>query len=466
MRAIRLGFSSLLLGLTSLACSSQRPVTGPGSGTAPVPATFNLDQGKDASSIYNQMGLIATGSPLSYVGKIAYFATRSPDTTMLLTSISLPNRMLSFVRDGDTYRAPYEVRVKLSQGNSEVKSIDAMEIVRVASFKEVNRTDESVIFQNYFRINPGEYGISFTVRDVGSNRSATQEGTITVPRLTQGHLSTPLLVYEASKRSTLDSLPRLLASPRSSAVFGQDSTVSVYLEGYGQQSRLPVSFVVQNDKGAVTWRDTTILERSGMLMSGAVNIPISRVGIGIANVTFTRADATDTVRVPVFVSFGNDIPLLSYEELMNQLRYYVSPERLKILRDAPLEERGRVWSDFLRDSDPSPSTPEHEGLQTYFSRLQLASVRFRDDGSSRGGWLSDRGRVYVSLGEPDQLYEQTTNGPLTRSSISQRGRLQYWEYSQYRVRLIFYDDTGTGRWRLTPTSETEFQNINARLLVR
>src|SRR5512138_3681000 len=321
MRAIRLGFSSLLLVLTGLACSSQRPVTGTGSGTAPVPATFNLDQGKDASSIYNQMGLIATGSPLSYVGKIAYFATRSPDTTMLLTSISIPNRMLSFVRDGDTYRAPYEVRVKLSQGNSEVKSIDAMEIVRVASFKEVNRTDESVIFQNYFRINPGEYGISFTVRDVGSNRSATQEGTITVPRMMQGHLSTPLLVYEASKRSVLDSLPRLLASPRSSAVFGQDSTVSVYLEGYVQQSRLLVSFVVQNDKGVVMWRDTTILERSGMLMSGAVNIPISRVGIGIANVTFTRADATDTVRVPVFVSFGNDIPLLSYEELMNQLRY-------------------------------------------------------------------------------------------------------------------------------------------------
>ena len=464
MRVFRLGFFSVLLVFTANACTRQRPASIPG--TAPVPATVNVDQGKDASLVYNQMGLIATGSPLSYVGKIAYFASRSPDTTMLLTSISIPNRMLSFVRDGDSYRAPYEVRVKLSQGNTEIKSIDAMEIVRVASFKEVNRTDESVIFQNYFRIVPGEYAISFTVRDIGSNRSATQEGAITVQRLTQGHLSTPILVYEAARRSTLDSLPRLLASPRSSAVFGQDSTVSVYLEAYGQQPRLPIPFVVQNDKGVVTWRDTATLERTGALMSGAVTIPISRVGIGIANVTFTRADATDTVRAPVFVSFGNDSPLLSYEELMNQLRYYVSPERLKVLRDAPVEERGKVWSDFLRDSDPSPSTPEHEGLQTYFSRLQLASIRFRDDGGSRGGWLSDRARVYVSLGEPDQLYEQSTNGPITRTSISQRGRLQYWEYSQYRVRLIFYDDTGTGRWRLTPTSETEFQNINARLLVR
>ena len=451
----------------TIGCSSatQRPGASPGS-LPPVALGTNLDlSGRDPSLIYNQMGLIATSSPLSYVGKIAYFAGRTPDTTTVLASISIPNRVLSFVRDGDSYRAPYEVRLKLSQGTTNVKTINAMEIVRVATFKEVNRTDESVIFQNYFKVPPGDYTVSFMVRDISSNRSAAQEGAIVVPRLSPGHLSTPLLVYEASRRSTLDSLPRLLASPRSSAVFGQDSTISVYLEAYGQQPRLPVSFVVQNDKGAVTWRDTTMLERSGNLLSGNVKIPISRVGIGIANVTFTRADATDTVRTPVFVSFGSDIPLISYEDLLNQLRYYVAPDRLNNLRNSPTEQRGQAWATFLRSSDPAPTTPEHEGLQTYFGRLQQANIRFRDDGSARGGWLTDRAKVYVVMGEPDQLYEQNTNGPITRTSVSQRGRLQYWEYGQYRVRLIFYDDSGTGRWRLTPISETEFQNINARLLL-
>jgi hypothetical protein len=110
------------------------------------------------------MGLIATGAPLSYVGKIAYFASRSPDTTMMLASVSIPNRMLSFIRDGDTYRAPYEIKLTLKQGSAEIKSVDAMEIVRVATFKEVNRTDESVIFQNYFRVPPGDYTMAFMVR--------------------------------------------------------------------------------------------------------------------------------------------------------------------------------------------------------------------------------------------------------------------------------------------------------------
>ncbi len=457
-----------LVFLGVVGCAGPRRDPGMRPGSAPSPATGSPAQqaGRDPTAIYNQMGLIATGSPLSYVGKIAYFATRNPDTTLILASVSIPNRMLSFIRDGDTYRAPYEIRLKLKQGATDVKSVESMEVVRVATFKEVNRTDESVIFQTYFRAPPGDYSILTQVRDIASNRSATQEGAITVPRIANGHLSTPVIVYEASRRSTLDSVPRLLASPRSSVVFGQDSMVSVYLEAYGQQSRLPVSYVVQNDKGGVTWRDTTVLNRTGNLLSGAVSIPISRVGIGVANVTFTRADASDTVRTPVFVSFGSDIPLLSYEELLNQLRYYVAPDRVRTLRDAPLEQRGQVWASFLRASDPAPATPEHEGLQTYFGRLQQAGIRFRDDGSgSRGGWLSDRGRVYVVMGEPDQLYEQSTNGAISRASVGQRGRLQYWEYSQYRVRLIFYDETGSGRWRMTPASETEFQNINARLLV-
>ena len=456
-----------LLVLAASACSRQRAVaTAPGSLPGPASTGLAGERPRDPTVIYNQMGLIATGNPLAYVGKIAYFATPSADTTMMLASISIPNRALSFVRDGETYRAPYEIRLRVAQGATEIKTVESMEIVRVASFKEVNRTDESVIFQNYFRLTPGDYTVSFMVRDISSNRSAMQEGSITVPRLTAGALSTPLLVYEATKRSTLDSVPRLLASPRSSAVFGQDSTISVYLEAYGQQPTLPVNFVVQNDRGAVTLRDTAVLQRNGGLLSGAVAIPISRVGIGIANVTFTRSDATDTVRTPVFVSFGNDIPLLSFDELVNQLRYYVSPERLRALRDAPVDQRGQNWAAFLRSSDPAPATPEHEGLSTYFSRLQLAGLRFRDDGpSTRGGWLSDRARVFVVMGEPDQIFEQNTNSAIARTSISQRGRLQFWEYGQYRVRLVFYDDTGSGRWRMTPASETEFQNINARLLV-
>src|SRR5688572_22660965 len=201
-------FAVIAFALT--ACSRNRaPSTSPGSLPSPVASGPAAERVADPTVVYNQMGLIATGNPLAYVGKIAYFAAPTPDTTIMLASISIPNRMLSFIRDGDTYRAPYEVKLRITRGGVEVKSVETMEIVRVASFKEVNRTDESIIFQNYFRLPPGDYAVSFMVRDISSNRSATQEGAITVLRWSQGALWTQFLVYEACGGSRLDSVTRI-----------------------------------------------------------------------------------------------------------------------------------------------------------------------------------------------------------------------------------------------------------------
>ena len=92
----------------------------------------------------------------------------------MLASVSIPNRALSFVREGDSYRAPYEVHLMLTQGTTQVAAVNSMEIVRVPTFREINRTDESVIFQHYFKVRPGNYNLSFQVRDATSARSTSQ----------------------------------------------------------------------------------------------------------------------------------------------------------------------------------------------------------------------------------------------------------------------------------------------------
>ena len=412
----------------------------------------------DISELYRQIGLLAAPGAVSFVGKITSFATAHPDTTLLLTSISIPNRALTFAREGDRYRAPYEVKITLNTGSTEAASVNVMEIVRVGSFREINRTDESVIFQHFFRVRPGNYSVSVMVRDVGGSRSATQEAAIHVPALGPGKLSTPLLVYEATGRTALDTAPRVLASPRSSAVFGRDSVVAIYVEAYGQGTRLPIDFVVRNDKGAQVWRDSTALARRGALFSGIVNVPISTVGVGVGQVAFTRRDAQDTVKAPLFVSFGEDIPLMSFEDMLGYLRFFSSPSRLNALRDAPLEARATVWAQFLRATDPIPETPINEEMQSYFGRIQLANAQFRMDRNP--GWLSDRGMVFVALGEPDQIFERNTNQAFSPTQMSGMTRVQIWQYRNYNTQLVFFEETG--RWRLTRPSETEFLSLMAR----
>ncbi|MEP6550478.1 MAG: GWxTD domain-containing protein [Gemmatimonadales bacterium] len=412
----------------------------------------------DVSDLYRQIGLLAAPAPVSFVGKVSSFASASPDTTLVLVSISIPNRALTFTREGDRYRAPYEVKVTLNRGDVEAATINAMEIVRVGSFREINRTDESVIFQHYFHVLPGSYTISATIRDVGGSRAATQQTGVNVPVLRPGRLSTPLLVYEARGRSALDSVPGLLVSPRSSAVFGRDSTVAIYVEAYGQGTRLPVEFVVRNDKGVQLWRDSATLARRGGLFSGIVSVPISTVGVGVAHVSFTRRDTPDTVSAPLFVSFGEDIPLMSFEDMLGYLRFFAGPSRLNALRDAPLEKRATMWAEFLRATDPIPETAINEEMQSYFSRIQSANAQFKMDRNP--GWLSDRGMVFVALGDPDQIFERNVNQAFTTSQVSGSTRLQVWQYRQYNSQLVFYEETG--RWRLTRPSETEFLALNTR----
>ena len=446
----------LLLAVLTGACGSANRGTNALPNPRVIPAEG--EPVPEVTDVYKRIGLLATPNPLAFVGKVSAFASSSPDTTLVLASISIPNRALTFTREGDRYRAPYEVKLSLSRGDVAAASVDVMEIVRVGSFREINRTDESVIFQHYFHVAPGPYTLSATVRDVGASRTATQQGSVLVPSLSAGRLSSPVIVYEAAGRTGLDSAPRLLASPRSSAVFGRDSTISIYVEAYGQGTRLPVDYVVRSEKGNQLWRDSTILARRGGLFSGVVSVPISTVGIGIGTVTFKRRDAVDSTSAPMFVSFGEDIPLMSFEDMLNYLRFFATPSRVNRLRNSPPEQRASVWAEFLRATDPVPETPINEELESYFVRIQQANTQFRMDRNP--GWLSDRGMVFVTLGEPDQIGERSINQTLSTTQLGSTARLQIWEYRQYSTQLVFYEDAG--RWRLTRPSETEFLSLTTR----
>jgi GWxTD domain-containing protein len=239
------------------------------------------------------------------------------------------------------------------------------------------------------------------------------------------------------------------------AVFGQDIVLPVYVEGYSADvgARLPLTASVRGQGNVVLWRDSVALERrADGLYGGTIDLPVSRIGIGVATLQVNRRDTGDSSRAPLFISLGEDLPVASFEEMLSYLRYFSTPERLRALRDTAPEARPAAWAAFLRETDPVLSTTQHEGLRDYFVRVRQANDRFRDEGVA--GWLTDRGMAIIGLGEPDQIYDQGS------SEVSQRGRTQVWEYRDPRVSLTFVDQSGFGRWRLTSGS---LQDLNAAI---
>jgi GWxTD domain-containing protein len=410
----------------------------------------------DATALYRRAGLIAGSGPVGFVGALGFFAGPRPDSTLSLLTLSLPTRSLTFARDGDRYRAGYTVSADLRQGGSIAHHFDAKETVRVATFGETSRTEESVIFQEYFDLAPGIYSLSVTVQDDVGSRKGEFEGEVTVPAAGSRGISSSLSVHEATPRTSVDSVPNIVTSPRSTAVFGRDSTIAAYVEAYELPPGQVVNAAVRGEHGATLWSERVRLSENSSVASGVVHVPVSPLGIGAVELVIWRSDGTDTTRTPFFVSFGEELPVASFDDMLLYLRYYAAHHWLEALRDTTPADRAEAWARFLRETDPEPTTSHHEGLQAYFGRIQYANQAYRDDGP---GWLSDRGKVYVALGEPDRVEMSVRN-------MNQRGQAQFWLYQRIPLQLVFIDQTGFNRWRLTSASEAEFQNALQRELSR
>jgi GWxTD domain-containing protein len=438
--------------LSLAGCASPRPTGSPAPrdgprgapGGAPGQAVAAAGAPAEMQRLYRSMGLVAGSGAIPFAASVSFLRVPSPDTTLTLLALSLPSRSLGFAREGDRYAAAYVARVQIRQGATMIRTIESTEQVRVPTFRETSRTDESIIWQQFIRLAPGRYTLAVSIKDESSIRSAGEEVSLEVPRLAPEALASPIPVYEAIPRQSVDSLPRLLARPRATVTYGVDSVLALYLDAVGGNAPSSVQIRVVGD-GDIVGIDTlaALPQRAGG-RSGTVAIPVNRLAVGINTVLVTAPGRSDTARTRVLVSLGEDVPIGTFDDMLTFLRFFTTPERLKALRDADLQERAVAWNTFLKDTDPVPGTAEHEGLRDYFARIRSANIRFRDDAGA--GWQSDRGTAFVALGDPDNIIDTGLLNP------NERVRQQIWEYRELRVQLIFVDQTGFGRWRLTAQS--------------
>jgi GWxTD domain-containing protein len=454
-RAWTLGLSGLVL----IGCS-PRTHNGGDAGArgdkrgAPSPAASSA--APDPSGFYRQLGMLAQSGSFPFVGQLRYLAGSTADSTLALVTLSFANQSLTFSGDGGGQRGNYDVTIDVTQGTTTVKHFDAHKVIRVASFHETQRGDESVIFQQFMSIPPGTYSLSLTLRDENSGNANTQQMSITVPRFGPNTLSTPISIYQVKPRVRLDTVPSLIANPRSTIVLGRDTLAGLYVEGYGLPATAKVNVAVLNDAHVVILKDTVNLVRQGELSSALLDFPVPSIGVGPVTVVTSLVGTADSVHAPLFLSFGDEFGITSFDELLSYLRYFVSPQRVQALRDAPPEQRAALWATFWKQTDPTPSTPDNEALRDYFKRIATANSRFREPGTA--GWLTDRGKVYITLGEPDQAGQ-----PMGSNGSTSRNRAEIWVYTQYNLRLVFVTQGGIGRLRLSSSSQSDFDKVVRRL---
>jgi GWxTD domain-containing protein len=387
---------------------------------------------------------------------VRYLAGPTPDSTLALVSVSLTNQTLTFQRRGSEFVAEYHVEVSFrtdSTSLTAIRQIGSDEQVRVRNFQETLRTDESVIYQQFLMLPPGVYYIMAMVRDRNGPAFARAERADTAPRFAGPALTKPIAVYTAQGRPARSAVPKLVANPRATLPYGPDS-MRFYVERYGTGSG-PIVARAVDAAAHELWRDTVPLTGGTDLSSATIVVVPSNLPVGQAELQTLSLSGGDTTRTRFLVSFSNQWVITNFDEMMSLLRYFPRQEWVDSLRRAHADRRPDVWREFWKATDPVPMTPENEAIDDYFRRVQQANIRFQDEGGP--GWLSERGEVLISLGEPDEMLDLS-------NSMERNGmRVLRWTYAAERLVLYFQDQTGFSRYRLTPASRAEFQRVVMRV---
>ena len=439
---------AFLAGGVAACGGTQRPVSDPRPEPGAVVSTLF-----DAGSVYGAMGLLVAGPPLPFVATLDYVADATPDSTLAVFGLSLSNHALTFQRDGNVFTAHYHVEVTFRADAGAVRQLASDETVRVPSFQETQRGDESVIYQQFIGVPPGIYKVMVTVRDRSGPAASHQDRTDTVPRFAGQGMSTPLAVYKSAGRTRASDVPKLLVNPRATVAYGAD-TLRFYLEAYGERPGARWVARALDLGGHEIWHDTVALAGTQELSSGVAQLAPGVLPVGAGRFEIGRVGSAATHTAPFLVSFSDQWAITNYDQMISLLRYFERQDWVDKLRHATPDQRPAVWQQFYKATDPVELTPENEALDGYFRKVQIANQRFRESGEP--GWLTDRGEVFITLGEPDDVFDFTSD--VSRSGI----RGVRWTFNALRLTLFFQDNTGFGRFRLTPLSRAEFQRIVAQ----
>ncbi|MCC7499713.1 MAG: GWxTD domain-containing protein [Bryobacterales bacterium] len=147
-----------------------------------------------------------------------------------------------------------------------------------------------------------------------------------------------------------------------------------------------------------------------------------------------------------------------YRKWLNEDVAYIitDEERAAFKRLNTDEEREQFIEQFWLRRDPTPDTAENEFKEEHYRRIAYANERFA---SGIPGWKTDRGRIYITFGPPDEIESHPSGGSYERPFEEGGGTTSTYPFEQWRYRWIegvgsdiiieFVDPTMTGEYRMT-----------------
>ena len=143
--------------------------------------------------------------------------------------------------------------------------------------------------------------------------------------------------------------------------------------------------------------------------------------------------------------------------LEEEVPYIITDEeRSAFLQLQTNEEREQFIEGFWQRRDPTPDTVENEFKEEHYRRIAYANERFS---SGIPGWRTDRGRIYIMWGPPDNIESHSAGSTYDRPMTEGGGQTTVYGFDDWNyhymegigenITIEFVDPTGTGEYHIT-----------------
>src|SRR5438552_7881397 len=156
-------------------------------------------------------------------------------------------------------------------------------------------------------------------------------------------------------------------------------------------------------------------------------------------------------------SFKHELSVDDKKWLNEDVRWIITDdERKAFMQLSNEEEREKFIESFWDRRNPDPDSEDNAFKDEHYRRIEYANEHYY---AGKPGWMTDRGRIYIVYGPPDEVESHPSGGSYERPMEEGGGETSTYPFEDWRYRHIdgigeeviieFVDDCMCGAYEMT-----------------
>ena len=374
-------------------------------------------------------------------------------------STSVPYSQLVFLKKDGQFVARFSLYLQvLDKKQRVVDSAVLNETITVPNYEETRSAKKTSNLSHGFLLRPDDYIVRATLSVMDTHLAFARQSPVTVPNYFHDGIGLSKPRFFVTSIDTSAHAVVLTRIERNGDIPGQEKAklyffdlnkqpavkFDIYLEEESSIQATLYYEVTDEDKNPVLYgRKKVTLSGKKDEFFATFNGDLWDEGFYLFHVKVEVGEPPRSTEAKLGFNLllSNEMLTAHYERTLTVLSYIAETEELEELQYTPVSRRALAWTDFWKRRDPSPDTDENEALEEHWQRVRYVNANFS---AVQPGWKSDRGKVYIRYGEPDQVGVQMDS--------MMQGEYLMWYYFDENLTFVFYDRFAQGEYKLTNTN--------------